>query len=339
MEQVVARENVMVALSGKAAEPDRRWEGAPDRPPLPRFPMTRADFHTPVLAQQIARLARGRRRAVDGTAGGGGHTAILRNAGAEVLAIDRDPEAVTAARARLATEGATWVSGCFAAPEILAAIARFGPDFILLDLGVSSHQIDCDVRGFSFRPGVVLDMRMSGKGPSAADLLNEMSEQDLAILFRTHADERRARPLARAIVARRARHAFTISDDLVNAIRQVLGPRSGPGDFARLFQAVRIAVNRELEELERGLPLLRDALRPAGLLAVIAYHSGEDRIVKHTFREWCRTCVCPPEFPVCRCRGHALGRLVTRRPIMADDAEVADNPRARSARLRVFEHE
>ena len=150
------------------------------------------------------------------------------------------------------------------------------------------------------------------------------------------ADERRASRLAAEIVRRRARGPIQTSDDLVNAIRGALGPRSGPPDFARIFQAVRIATNEELEGLERALPLLRDALVPGGGLAVMSYHSGEDRLVKNAFRDWSASCVCPPTLPICACRGRPLGRVATRRPIAPGDQEVATNPRARSAKLRVF---
>jgi 16S rRNA (cytosine1402-N4)-methyltransferase len=217
----------------------------------------------------------------------------------------------------------------------LAEIARFRPDFVLLDLGVSSEQLDTDGRGFSFRPGVPLDMRMEHRGRSAAELLNRLPEHELAALFREYGDERRARRLAATVVQRR-QTPFTTSDDLVNAIRAALGPRTGPATFARLFQAVRIAVNDELGELRRALPYLRDALVPGGRLAVISYHSGEDRIVKHSFREWARACVCPPAQPLCTCRGRALGRLDPAKPIVPAAAETAANPRARSAKLRAF---
>jgi 16S rRNA (cytosine1402-N4)-methyltransferase len=150
------------------------------------------------------------------------------------------------------------------------------------------------------------------------------------------ADERRARPLAKEIVRRRLNAPFRISDDFVNAIRAVLGPRSGPSDFARLFQALRIAVNRELEALRTALPALRDALVPGGQLGDITYHSGEDRIVKHLFRDWSRACVCPPHQPVCTCRGRALGRVLTRKALAPTPGEIAANPRARSARFRAF---
>jgi 16S rRNA (cytosine1402-N4)-methyltransferase len=143
--------------------------------------------------------------------------------------------------------------------------------------------------------------------------------------------------LAKEVVRRRLSKPFAISDDFVNAIRAVLGPRSGPPDFARLFQALRIAVNNELESLSAALPAFRDALEPGGRLGVITYHSGEDRIVKHAFREWSRDCVCPPRQPVCTCRGRALGRVLTKKPVSPSSDEVASNPRARSAQFRAFE--
>lgn len=297
-----------------------------------------AAFHIPVLSDTVAQWAAGSRRAVDATAGGGGHTALLRTSGATVLAIDRDPAALAAARAALGDDGIAWLEAPFASDPALAAVRDFRPDRVLLDLGVSSHQLDDETRGFSFRPGAPLDMRMSrGKGPRAADVLNSWSEEQLEAAFRDSADEPRARSLARAIVRRRRRAAFVTSDDLVNAIREVLGPRSGPSDFARLFQAVRIAVNDERGQLGRALPALREALVPGGRLGVISYHSGEDRVVKQTFRDWARACVCPPGQPVCTCRGRPLGLVLTKRAVTPEPREIAANPRARSARFRAFE--
>jgi 16S rRNA (cytosine1402-N4)-methyltransferase len=293
--------------------------------------------HVPVLAGEIRRLAGGRRRAVDCTLGAGGHAALLVEAGAKVLAIDADPAAVAAAGARFDRGCVTTHHGRFAQPDLLAAVRTFRPDFVLLDLGVSSYQLDSDERGFSFRPGVPLDMRMDPQATrTAARVLNQYPEVDLERLFRDYGDERRARSLARAVARRRRQRAFAVSDDLVNAIREVLGPRSGPGDFARLFQAVRMEVNEERAQLEGALPALRDALVPGGVLAVISYHSGEDRLVKRAFADWARPCVCPPGQPVCTCRGRALGRLASRRGWQPSAEEVAANPRARSARLRAF---
>jgi 16S rRNA (cytosine1402-N4)-methyltransferase len=171
---------------------------------------------------------------------------------------------------------------------------------------------------------------------SAADWLNESDEATLTQVFKEAGDEPKARRLAKEIMHRRERKPFATSDDLVGAIRAVLGPRSGPGDFARLFQAVRIAVNDELGGLGRGLVALRERLVPGGVLAVIAYHSGEDRLVKHLFRDWSTACTCPPKQPMCTCGGVAQGELVTRKPILAGEVEIAANPRARSAHLRVW---
>jgi 16S rRNA (cytosine1402-N4)-methyltransferase len=293
-------------------------------------------YHVPVLLDAVRAAASGARRVVDATLGDGGHAAALLGAGAEVLGIDRDPEAIELSRRRLGDIGIHYLEAPYASSESLAAVAGFEPDFILLDLGVSSRQLDESERGFTFRPGAPLDMRMGKAGKSAADLLNQAEAATLETIFRNYGDERRARRLAAEIARRRQRRPFAISEDLVIAIRGSLGPKSGPGDFARLFQAVRIAVNDELNGLERALPAFRDALKPEGRLSVITYHSGEDRLVKQSFRDWSRSCVCPPELPLCTCRGHPLGRVEPRKPIVPAEAELAANPRARSAKLRNF---
>ncbi len=292
-------------------------------------------MHHPVLLEETAGLLAGARRILDGTAGGGGHARRLAEAGATLFAIDQDPAAVAATRAALGA-GHTVRQLNFADAPRDPAVRAFRPDGVLLDLGVSSPQLDDEARGFTFRPGAPLDMRMRGAGETAAEWLNTALEADIAEALRDGADEPRAPRMAREIVRRRAGAPFRTSDDLVNAVRAVLGPRSGPADFARIFQAVRIAVNRELERLGDALPALRDLLEPGGVLAVIAYHSGEDRLVKHALREWAKDCVCPPEQPVCTCRGKALGELLTRRAVTAGPDEIAVNPRARSAHLRAF---
>lgn len=300
-------------------------------------------YHAPVLADEIVELFRGANTILDCTLGGGGHSAALLALGATVTAIDRDPAAISAARDRLAAHEAAGrfrvILGNFAEADRLLPDTRQKFDGILADLGVSSHQIDDESRGFSFREGAFLDMRMEGGsagGTSAAELLNTMDEQELVRVLRDYADEPRARRVAREIVRRRGNALFETSDDLVRAIRGALGARSGPGDFARIFQGLRIAVNDELGSLERAMPVLRDRLRPGGVLAVIAYHSGEDRIVKHLMREWSRDCVCPPRQLECTCRGRALGSLVTRKAVKPSAAEIERNPRARSARLRAW---
>jgi 16S rRNA (cytosine1402-N4)-methyltransferase len=208
-----------------------------------------------------------------------------------------------------------------------------------LDLGISSHQVDDASRGFSFREGAPLDMRMGDDATlSAAELLDSAEEEELVRVFRDYGDEPRAARLAREVVRRRETRPFRISDDLVGAIRGAFGARTGPPEFARLFQAVRIAVNDELTGLARALPSLRDRLAPGGTLVVIAYHSGEDRIVKHAFRDWSTDCICPPRHPMCTCGGnHATGEVLTRRATVATSEETARNPRARSAIMRVAE--
>jgi len=301
------------------------------------------DYHSPALAGEVVTLLGGAALVLDGTLGGGGHAAALLESGVErVIGIDRDPDALAEAGARLARAAARGrfaaYQGNYAAIDAIPAIADLRFNGILLDLGISSHQIDDASRGFSFREGAPLDMRMGGAddaAPSAKELLGSASDEELVRIFRQYGDEPRAARLAREIVRRRATRPFHTSDDLVGAIRGALGARTGPPDFARLFQAVRIAVNDELAGLERALPALRDRLAPGGTLAVIAYHSGEDRLVKHAFREWSTDCICPPRLPMCACGGaHALGTTVTRRAIVASPDEVARNPRARSAKLR-----
>lgn len=299
-----------------------------------------SEYHAPVLVDEIRELFRGSKDVLDCTLGGGGHSAALLALGAQVTAIDRDPEAVSEARLRLAADEAAGrfrvILGNFADIDTLLPDKTMKFDGILADLGVSSHQIDDAGRGFSFREGAPLDMRMEPGATSAAELLAQAAEEDLARMFRDHGDEPKARRLAREIVRRRGNRPIETSDDLVGAIRAVLGPRSGPGEFARLFQAVRIAVNDEIPSLERALPALRDRLRPEGVLAVIAYHSGEDRAVKNAMREWSRDCVCPPRVLKCVCRGRPLGTPVSRKSVTATDGETNRNPRARSARLRAW---
>jgi 16S rRNA (cytosine1402-N4)-methyltransferase len=314
-------------------------------------------YHAPVLVAEVLEALRGARRVLDGTLGGGGHALALLEAGADVTGLDRDPEAVAFARERLAAfeseKRFRAFESNFADIGQLAALDGVAFDGIVLDLGVSSRQFDDAERGFSFREGAGLDMRMGtadgggqtaeggrqradGGGQTAAELLNATDEGELTRIFKNFGDEPKGGRLAREVVRRRGNRPFVTSDDFVGAIRAVLGPRSGPGDFARLFQALRIAVNGELDALARALPDLRDRLAPAGVIAVIAYHSGEDRIVKHAFREWSLACVCPPKQIVCTCRGRPLGELLTRKATNAGPDETARNPRARSAHLRAW---
>jgi 16S rRNA (cytosine1402-N4)-methyltransferase len=289
------------------------------------------------MVDEIVALAHECSRFVDCTVGDGGHSAHLLEIGGELLAIDRDPDAISIAAERLDSESVSWVNASYADPEALRAIQAFVPDFVLFDLGVSSRQIDTDARGFSFRREVALDMRMTPNlGASGADLLNTLDGNELTRIFRDYADEPKAKRIAGQIVRRRKTTPFATSDDLVNALRGALGPRTGPADFARLFQAIRIEVNGEIRALEVALPAVLDALAPSGIVAVISYHSVEDRVVKNRFREWSQNCVCPPIVPVCTCRGRALGEAITRKPRTPSEDEVIANPRARSAKLRAF---
>ena len=298
-------------------------------------------YHAPVMVDAVLGACATATTVLDGTLGGGGHTAALLAAGKRVTALDRDPTSIAVASDRLRddlVQGALDIVQCNYA-DVDAAPALTGRTFdaILLDLGVSSRQLDDDARGFSFRVGAPLDMRMDARGVSAAEWLNSADAATLEHTFRVYGDEPRARRLARVVSERRALRPFVVSDDFVNAIRATLGARSGPSDFARLFQALRIAVNDELAGLARALPVLRDRLAPGALFLVMAYHSGEDRLVKHAFRDWSMACSCPPRAPFCQCDGVALGTLHTRKAIVADAGEIALNPRARSAHLRIWQ--
>jgi 16S rRNA (cytosine1402-N4)-methyltransferase len=298
-------------------------------------------FHAPVLAHEVAQLLGNARNVLDCTLGGGGHAFALLERGAHVTGIDQDPAAIEAASRRLESHlrsGAlTIVRANFSEVDSRSEFDAQSWDGILLDLGVSSHQLDEGERGFTFRQGAPLDMRMRPEAETdAASVLNDSDEHELIRVFKEYGDQPRAGRLAREIVRRRANRPFRTSDDFVGAIRATLGPRSGPSQFAPLFQALRIAVNDELGVLERALPMLRDRLTPNGTMVVIAYHSGEDRLVKRAFAEWSASCICPPKQPVCTCRGHALGGSVQKKPLRASAAESQANPRARSAVLRAW---
>ncbi|CAN5834999.1 16S rRNA (cytosine(1402)-N(4))-methyltransferase RsmH [soil metagenome] len=304
-------------------------------------------YHAPVMVGEVLAHLRPERGGwfLDATLGGGGHAEAVLEAGPEVrlIGVDRDPDALAAAGERLGRFGMRLqlVRANFAAAREAAGIADGTLTGALLDLGISSHQIDDDVRGFTFRRGAPLDMRMARAtegNPTAAELLNELDEHELADIFFHFGEERRSRKLSRIVVSMRQERPFQHSDQLVAAVRRTLGPTTGPSDYARIFQALRIAVNSEIDELQVALPQLRDALAPGGLLAILSYHSLEDRLVKNAFRDWSTACSCPPALPGCVCSGVALGETLTRKPVEASPAEVASNPRARSARLRAWRH-
>ena len=305
--------------------------------------MGRNGYHEPVLLDEtLSYLApKGDGLFFDGTVGGGGHArALLERCGdCRVFGCDRDPDAVARARGTLAEFGdrARIHLGRF--DDVISNHIGSGVlSGALLDLGVSSHQLDEGGRGFTFRRGVALDMRMEGarSGQTAADLLNEASEERLTEILRSYGEERRAGRLARTIVRRRARQPMTTSDDLVGALSSAMGRSPSQRDKARIFQAIRIAVNDEMGSLERGLEGILNALLPMGTAVVLSYHSLEDRAVKLAFRSWSAACICLPELPMCTCRGVPLGKTLTSKPVRPTNSEVEANPRARSARLRAW---
>ncbi|HYO88276.1 MAG TPA: 16S rRNA (cytosine(1402)-N(4))-methyltransferase RsmH, partial [Candidatus Limnocylindrales bacterium] len=281
-------------------------------------------------------------RLIDGTLGAGGHSAALLAAGAgEVLGLALDPQALAAAAETLAPYGprAYIVHGSYAQMTQQAATLGWpSADAILLDLGVSSMQFDTPERGFAFRLEAPLDMRFDpgGQRPTAAELVNTLDADELADIFWRYGEERESRRLARAVVKGRP---YTTTTELASAIEQAM-PRRWDDRLhpaTRVFQALRIAVNDELGVIEAALPRAIDLLSPGGRLAVISFHSLEDRIVKDAFRLAATDCICPPRLPVCVCGHEASVTLLSRKPITAHDEEIALNPRSRSAKLRVVE--
>ena len=299
--------------------------------------------HEPVLYDEVlAHLApRPGGKYIDGTLGAGGHTGGLLAASApdgQVLAFDRDPAAIAYAREQLGSlaERLTTVQASFAdMGEIAPARGFTGVDGILLDLGLSSRQLDDPARGFSFRFEAPLDMRFDRSQPTtAADLINNLSAEELADIFYRYGEERNSRRIARAIVERRPLYSTRELADLVADLARGYS-RIHPA--TRVFQALRIAVNDELGALETVLPAAHDLLTGGGRLAIISFHSLEDRIVKQQFRHWAQTCICPPRQPICTCDHEATVKVLTRRVVTATEEEIARNPRSRSARLRVAE--
>lgn len=305
--------------------------------------------HVPVLVDEVVKLLAPRPGDVilDCTVGSGGHAAALLAAGGSdctLVGLDRDPEALERAGRQLAPYGrSVWlVRENFA--RLDRALDRLGlerVDRVLFDLGVSSPQFDDPGRGFSYRADATLDMRMDpDETTTAYHLVNGLTESELLRTIRDYGEEKHAARIARAIVAFREREPIVTTGQLAAIVKDAIpaaARRTGPHPARRTFQALRIAVNRELEALSEGLERALARLSPGGRLAVISFHSLEDRIVKHRFREWERACTCPPGMPVCTCGGTARAEVVTRRPVRAGSAEVAANPRARSAKLRVCE--
>jgi len=313
---------------------------------LPNALQTNATDHVPVLPEEVRDLlaVRPGETVLDATFGAGGHSALLAaelGDRGKLIAIDRDPGARAyfdrlAKRTRVQTR---FLRGDFAV--VLEQLAQNGveADAILLDLGVSSMQIDRPERGFSYAVDAPLDMRMDPSAEvTAAGIVNEAAERDLATIFKRYGEERYAKQIARAIVRRRKEERFERTSDLVETIKAAIPApaRFGDGHPAkRVFQALRIAVNDELGSLEAALPSAFSMLRPGGRLAVISFHSLEDRIVKRFMRDLERGCDCPPDFPVCVCGKEPQLRSTSRKAVRPSARETAANPRSSSARLRV----
>lgn len=304
--------------------------------------MVEANYHLPVLPDEVltALDPHPGGKFLDGTLGGGGHAALLLRAmgpTGRLYGIDQDPEALQEAQARLAAIGPNFELRRGNFGEVLQTWPPEPLDGILLDIGVSSHQLDTPERGFSFWREGPLDMRMDPNAPTtAADLVNQLDERSLADLLFRYGEERMSRPVARAIVERRQRQPFTTTTELSEVVARVV-PRSKDGihPATRTFQGLRIAVNDELGVLERALPAAVSRLAPGGRLAVITFHSLEDRIVKQFMRAEAKGCVCPPRIPMCVCGKAPTLEVLTSKPVVATPEETERNTRSRSAKLRV----
>ena len=304
--------------------------------------------HLSVLPEEVIRFLdpMDGKTYLDGTLGGGGHASLIleQAPGAFLVGIDRDKTALAAAGARLAIHGdhVRLLHGDFAdIAGYLDALGIAELDGFILDLGVSSHQLDTRERGFSFQQDAPLDMRMDiSGGETAADLVNTLPEAELARIISDYGEERWAKRIASFIVRERADSSITTTFRLVDIIKGAVpkakwDERIHPA--TRTFQALRIAVNTELESLERGMRAALDLLKPGGRGVVISFHSLEDRIVKHIFKEYAEGCTCPRQLPICACGNQPRVKILTSRPVAATAAETDKNPRARSAKLRAIE--
>lgn len=304
-----------------------------------------AEFHhLPVLLEECMRFLALRDGGdyLDCTLGGGGHSSeiLKRISGGTLAGIDRDADAIAAARLRISDARFRAVRGNFHDARALTDGALY--DGILIDLGVSSHQLDLRERGFSYHDDAPLDMRMDASSPlTAAELVNTRSEDELTRIIRDYGEENWARQIARVICDRRKNAPLLTTSALVSAIDAAIPRKFREKDGAhparRTFQALRIAVNDELDPLADALIMLSEMLKPGGRLCAITFHSLEDRIVKNTFRTLANPCTCPPDIPICVCGKKPTVKPVTRKPVTASPEELAENPRARSANLRVVE--
>ena len=282
---------------------------------------------------------------LDGTAGGAGHSReIAKRLAPEkgrLYALARDPEAVKVAGERLAGLPAQVIHADFA--DMRAALENVGVEKVqgvLLDLGVSSYQLDTARRGFSYHADAPLDMRMSQQGPTAADLVNTLDREELTRILRDYGEEPYAWQIAGKIVKAREEAPILTTLQFADLIASAMPPaerRKNKNPARRSFQAVRIAVNGELDALNEGMEAIFSRLAPGGRFCIITFHSLEDRLVKQKFRRWAQRCTCPPEQPICTCGGMPKAKLITRKPIEADAGELEENRRSRSAKLRVLE--
>ena len=301
-------------------------------------------YHRPVLLNETLTAMNIRPDGVylDGTAGGGGHSFAIASQldGGRLIALDQDPDAIAQATARLQGLPATVIRENFRhLDRALDSVGVERVDGILLDIGVSSHQLDEPSRGFSYHHEAPLDMRMSQQGPTAADLLNTLSEQQLADIFFRYGEEKFSRRIAAAVVSRRQTQPLSTTLEFAELIKENVpaAVRRDGHPARRVFQALRIAVNGELDCLSEALDLAFDRLAVGGRLSIITFHSLEDRMVKQRFADYCRGCTCPPSFPVCVCGKTPAGSLVMRKPAEASSEELEQNPRSRSAKLRCIE--
>lgn len=280
---------------------------------------------------------------VDGTAGGGGHSSeILKHlTSGKLYSIDQDPDAIAAVTERFKNVPNSFIlKGNFSnMKELLAEKQVYSVDGVLLDIGVSSHQLDTAERGFSFHEDAPLDMRMSQEGTTAADLVNSLSFEELTKIIFTYGEEKYANSIVRSIIKEREKKpiktTFELAEIIKNSVPQKIRRDGHPA--RKTFQALRIAVNHELEALEKGLDEAFEILNPKGRLAVITFHSLEDRIVKRKMAEWFMGCTCPKDFPVCVCGNKPKAKAVSRKPITANLQEINKNLRSRSAKLRICE--
>ena len=278
----------------------------------------------------------------DGTCGGAGHSREIakRLTTGRLIGIDRDPDAVAVASERLSGLPAQVVRGNYSEiKQIADDLGICGADGILLDLGVSSYQLDNSERGFSYHNDAPLDMRMSKEGTSARDIVNEYSKEQLTNILYEYGEEKFAPRIAETIIKRRSEKPVETTTELADIVRDSIPAkfRRDKNPCKKTFQAIRIAVNYEFDHLDRALDEGFELLKPGGRFCIITFHSLEDRIVKQRFAGWCKGCTCPPDFPVCVCGNKPKGKLVCRKPLEASEEELEANPRSRSAKLRIIE--